>query len=58
MVMARLGSYSAAIIRDQEAEDLEAIMLELEEENHRLDEKFEQLEKELREKERQRAWVA
>ncbi len=51
MVMARLGSFSAAVIRDQQAEDIVQFLAEVEEENERFDEKLKELEKKRREKE-------
>jgi effector-binding domain-containing protein len=46
-----LGSFSAAVIRDQEAEDIAQFIAEVEEENRRFDAKLEELEKRAREKE-------
>jgi hypothetical protein len=50
MVMARLGSYSAALIRDQEAEDLEELIAEVEKCNDEFEEKLNKIEQ--KEKER------
>jgi hypothetical protein len=50
--MARLGSFSAAIIRDQEAEDIEHLISEIMKTNDEFEEKFKELEKERREEER------
>ena len=49
MVMARLGSFSAAVIRDQETEDLEQAIAEIEEQNDKFDEKLKEMEKKRRE---------
>jgi hypothetical protein len=60
MVMARLGSFSAAVIRDQEAEDIAQFIAEVEEENRRFDAKLEELEKKARgrEEEEKERWRA
>jgi hypothetical protein len=51
MVMARLGSFTAAVVRDQEAEDTARLIEELEEGNDRIEEQLKELEKKRREKE-------
>lgn len=51
LVMARLGSFSAAVIHDQETEDLEQLIAEVENKGQELDERLEKIEKKRREKE-------
>lgn len=50
-VMARVGNFNAAIIRDQEAEEVLQILEELEEGYDKVEEELEKLKKERREKE-------
>ncbi len=57
-IMARVGMFNAAVIRDQEAEDVVLQMAELEEENERIDEEIEKLVKENKEEEARRAALA
>ena len=49
--MARVGLFNAAIIRDQEAEDISRLIEEIREDNDRFDAKIKELEKEKREEE-------
>ena len=51
IVMARVGMFKAAVIRDQEAEDMAQLIEELEEGNYRIEEQLKELEKKRREKE-------
>lgn len=46
-VMARVGAFNAAVIRDQEAEDLAHMIAELEEGNDKLEESLTEIEEEL-----------
>ena len=50
-VMARVGLFNAAIIRDQEVEDISRLIEEIREENDKFDAKIKELEKEKREEE-------
>jgi len=49
--MARLGSFSAAVIRDQETEDLTKLLEEVEETNQELEAKLKEVKKRRREEE-------
>jgi hypothetical protein len=51
MVMARLGSFTAAVIHDQETEDLTQLIMEVEETNERLEDELKKVEKKRREEE-------
>ncbi len=57
-VMARVGMFNAAVIRDQEAEDIARFLAELEEGNAKIDAELEKLEKENKEEEARRAAFA
>ena len=58
MVMARLGSFSAAVIHDQETEDLTQLIAEVEETNQRLEDELKKVEKKAREEEEEERWRA
>ena len=51
-VMARVGKFNAAIIRDQEAEEILQFMEEIEEGNERIEEELKELKKERGDRER------
>lgn len=51
LVMARVGAFNAAVIRDEEAEELSDLILEVEEKNEQLDEELEKLRRKRRQME-------
>jgi len=54
MVMARMGSFNAAVIRDQEADEIARLIEEVHETNIELERKLDELEKKQKEEEEQR----
>jgi hypothetical protein len=57
-VMARVGNFNAAIIRDQEAGDVIDILEDIEEGNEKMEAELEKLKKERREIEEKERWHA
>lgn len=57
-VMARVGMFNAAVIRDQEAEDIARLIEELEEGNDRIEARIKELQEKRREEEEKERWRA
>lgn len=52
LVMARVGAFNEAVIKDQETEDLTELILQVEEQNEQMDEQLEKIRKKREEMER------
>ena len=57
-VMTRVGMFNAAVIRDQEAEDIARLIEELEEGNDRIEARIKELQEKRREEEEKERWRA